>query len=86
MFSRNRQGCQLDALSPLGSVNELVTGEKEGHSYLRRADNPQQPQRAETLTVLFMDSTFAPSCTSSHLSQCFRVGVLKIILHAKPIF
>lgn len=49
-----------------------VAGEKEGRSYLRRADNLQRPHRAETLPVLLVDSTFAPSCTPSHRSlfQC----------------
>lgn len=55
-----------------------VTGEKEGHSYLRRADNPQRPHKAETLTVLLVDGIYAPSCTCSHLSQGFSVEVLKL--------
>ncbi len=59
-------------LSPLG-------GDREGRSYLRKADNPEDPQsRDPHCPARWTDSTFTPPYTPSHLSLLFKVGTLKL--------
>lgn len=56
------------SLSPLG-------GDREGRSYLRKADNPEDPQSGDPhCSAPRTDSKFTPPHTPSHLSFFFQCG------------